>query len=421
MKNRMMKGMYGVLAVTALAVSTASAAPLDGGRVDARWSALYGCWRPEAIEGVPTPNHMVCILPTATDGVSIATIANGKIVSEQTIIADGIRRATDEGGCKGFESASWSNDGRRVFLKSELNCGGDIQRKSTGILALVSPRAYVDVQSVDVGGEKASRTVRYITVYETEIPEIVKDRLQSEPLARESARVRAAGPLDFEDVVEATRAVGSDAINGVLVARRTGFLLNADRLRDLEAAGVEPATMDVMVALSYPKHFEVAAEAPRATRTANIRGSDAGRTASAYGSSCYDDYAFGRSPGNYAYQPVGSRYSRCGNTSFYSPYGYDPYGWGYGTGRQVIVVSGSTKVDEVNGVAVKGKGYTRRGEATGTARPKETPTTTTRASGTTSTSGSGAVKSGGSSGGTSSAGAAPARTAKPKGGGGLQR
>lgn len=416
MKMRMMRGVYVVLAMTAFTVSSGSAVAPNREVTDPRWSAWYGCWRPEALDGVTAPAHLVCVLPASGDGVSIATIANGKIVSEQTVIADGSRRATDEGGCKGFESASWSRDGRRVFLTSELNCGADIQRKSSGILALVSTGAYVDVQSVDVGGEKASRTVRYIAVYATEMPEIVKARLQNEPLARESARVRAASPLDFEDVVEATRVVGSDAINGVLVARRAGFSLNAGRLRELEAAGVQPATVDVMVALSYPKHFEVEEATPRAGRTENVWGGDNTRTARGYGSTCYDDFAVDRSFVDYAYDPYGSRYSRCGNNSFYSPYGYDRYGWGYGRGGQVIVVAGSSKADEVNGVAVKGKGYTRRGEATGTARPKDAPATTTRAAGTTTT-GSGAVKSGGS-GGSSSSGAT-ARTAKPKGGGGL--
>ena len=77
-----------------------------------------------------------------------ATIADGRIISEQQIVADGSRRAVNDGGCSGFESASWSQDGRRVFLKSDLNCGGDVQRTSSGVLALVSAAAYVDVQSV---------------------------------------------------------------------------------------------------------------------------------------------------------------------------------------------------------------------------------------------------------------------------------
>jgi hypothetical protein len=422
MKMRTMQGVYRILAVTvmgaACVTTAASAATPNPGVSDARWSAWYGCWRPEALDGATAPAHLVCVLPGSGAGVSIATIADGKIVSEQIVVADGSPRATDDGGCKGFESASWSKDGRRVFLTSELNCGSDIQRKSTGILALVSTGSYVDVQSVDVGGEKASRTVRYIAVDETETPAIVRDRLPDEPLATESARVRAASPLDFEDVVEATRVVGSDAVNGVLVARRAGFALNGDRLLDLEKAGVKPSTVDVMVALSYPKHFEVAEEAPRASRTGNVWGGDNGSFGRAYGSSCYNDYAFDRSP-RYSYEPYGSRYSRCGNSSFYSPYGYDSYGWGYGT-SPVIIVSGGSKADEVNGVAVKGKGYTRRGEATGTARPKAAPTTTTttRASGATS-SGT-AVKSGaGASGGSSSSGST-GRTAKPKtGGGGL--
>jgi hypothetical protein len=364
---------------------------------------------------------MICIVPADGDGVTIATIANGRIVSEQPVIADGSRRATDNGGCKGFESATWSADGRRVFMKSDLNCGGDVQRVSSGILALVSTGSYVDVQTVNVAGEKASRTVRYVALSDTEVPAVVADRLGNESLARESARVRAAAPLDFEDVVEATRVAGSDAIDGLLVARRAGFKLDASRLRTLTAEGVQPSTVDVMVALSYPKHFEVAEEERPDTRDRNPWRND-GRDA--WASSCYDSFGWGSTMSyGYGYDPYAARYSRCGYNSFYSPYGYDPYGWGYGA-RPVVVIAGGNgdgaKSDDAGGALVKGKGYTRRGASTGTARPREATPVTQRTGSTRSTGSTATVKSGGSTGGSSSSGtgSSTTRTAKPRSGGG---
>jgi hypothetical protein len=420
------------LCVSVMAVAPQGAAAVSGGAAtsagptaassstDARWNAWVGCWRPESVDGVAPPSHVICVLPTDDDGVAIATIADGRVVSEQRIVADGTQRAVDEGGCKGYETASWSQDGRRVFLQSALNCGGDIERKSSGILALVSSGSYVDVQSVEVSGEHASRTVRYVALAPSETPSVVRDRLHVEELAQETARLRASAPLDIEDVVEATRVAGSQALEGLLVARRSGFTLNADQLRMLSSEGVAPSTVDVMVALTYPEHFEVAEEAPRAANVRDDWGMGMGMGRDRWGtssiSSCYNPI-LDRSLGYGYYDPYGYRYSRCGYRSYYSPYGYDSYGWGYGTGP-VVVVQPAEEPDDVQGKAVKGRGYTRRGTSAGTnagtARPRAAVPTTTRSAGKSSGTSSGAtgsVRSGGSS---SSSGKATGRTAKPR-------
>ncbi|MEO7671070.1 MAG: hypothetical protein ABIV28_02540 [Longimicrobiales bacterium] len=425
MKMRMLCAPLGVLAL--IAATTAAAAPPADVRVsvsDARWSAWLGCWRPETVDGLTPPSHVICVLPGSDEGVTIATIADGKIVSEQIIVADGSRRNVDEGGCKGFEAASWSQDGRRVFLKSELNCGGDVQRRSNGVLALVSTASYVDIQTVDISGQKASRTVRYIALRDTETPSIARDRLKSEPMARESARIRASAPLDFDDIVEATRMAGTPAADGLLVARRAGFGLNADRLRSLAAAGVAPSTIDVMVALTYPDHFEVAEEAPRVASDRTPWGGGVGRGETWSGTSrnsclsrvgdrvpAYDSYGF---------DSYGYGYSRCGYNSYYSPYGYDRYGWGYGTGP-VVVLQPSEKPDPVQGAAIKGRGYTRRGTSDGStvvtkAKPRAEPTTTRTTEGTAAVKGNGGSASGSAASGSGSS-TSTGRTAKPKGGG----
>jgi hypothetical protein len=273
--------------------------------------------------------------------------------------------------------------------------------------------------------------VRYVALLDNETPSVVVARLKSEPMARESSRIRASSPLDIEDVVEASQTVGSAVAEGLLVARRTGFDLDANRLRALTAAGVKPSTVDVMVALSYPEHFDVAEETPRATRSGSDDWSGGGSMAGVNQTSCYsrindDRYTYG----GYGYDAYGRRYSRCGYNSFYSPFGYDTYGWGYGAGPVVVLQPyKGNRSEQVNGVMVKGKGYTRRGTSEGTAQPRTQPATTrttttttgTRASGTTAAPAKGAdtgSSAGASSkGSTGSSGSDTGRTAKPKGGG----
>jgi hypothetical protein len=401
----------GAVLTILLALSATSTTAADA--TDPRWTALLGCWTPDVSalpEGTPPPSHVICLLPGAGDGVTIATIADGRIVSEQTVTADGSRRAVNDGGCSGFETASWSTDARRVFLESDLVCSGEIQRVSRGVLALVSSGSYVDVQSVSVEGEQATRTVRYVAMADDAVPAVVRARLASEPMAREAARMRAAAPLDYDDVAEATRVVGSAAVEGLLVARRAGFDLDARDLRALADAGVEETTIDVMVALSYPDHFEVEEEQPRQPRSMIAGGGFGGddRTFGISRGSCYDEFG---------YSGWDSRYARCGYRSYYSPFGYDTYGWNYGS-RPIVIVQPGNGEEPEKGAFVKGKGYTRKGESTGSARPRPDPATpaVTRTTGSTGVKAT-STPSTSKPANTGSSGTSTGRTAKPRGGG----
>ena len=402
-----------MLSTFVLAAVAATSMPVSASdATDPRWTALLGCWAPDNqaadAESNTAPAHVICLLPTDGAGITIATIADGRIVSEQALIANGSRRDVSEGGCSGYESASWSQDGRRVFLESDLTCTGGVKRTSRGILALVSPASYVDVQAVMVEGEEAARTVRYVALDDADVPAVVGGRLAAEPMAREAARMRAATALDFDDVVEATRVAGGAAVEGLLVARRAGFDLDARALRSLSASGVSASTIDVMVALSYPDHFAVEEEAPRPPRGLVAGGFGDDRIGVTSRGSCYDDNMYDR---------WDSRYARCGYRSYYSPYGYDGYGWNYGSRPVVIVQPGNGDGEErENGEFVKGRGYTRKGASEGTARPRATPaapSTGTRATEGTGTKAGTAAPSSKPAGSGSDTG----RTAKPRGGG----
>ncbi|MBK6845874.1 MAG: hypothetical protein IPG88_26975 [Gemmatimonadetes bacterium] len=113
-----------------------------------------------------------------------------------------------------------------------------------------------------------------------------------------------------------------------------GSGLDAERLVSLEASGVSPSVIDIMVALSYPDVFALdrtrLGDPPPDTR-GEMRGGEFGG----------DDYYDG------------------------GGWGYDPYGYGYGRGsgwysgrRPVVVVqrpAGDT--EDEHGKVVKGRGY----------------------------------------------------------------
>lgn len=413
---------------TAVLAAAVLAAPAAAAPADPHWLPWLGCWSavPESgPQGVRAPdaNHLVCIRP-ADDGVVLRTVGKGKTLSEERIVADGKRRPVSRSGCAGWEAATWSHDGRRLFLHSELTCEGGQRRTSSGVMAMLPADGWMDAQAVDVGaGVDRAVRVRHYRAAESSALEAAGLEPAAAPtysLAAETARRAAAARLFPDDVAEATRQVAPEVVEALLMERGEGFdELDAGTLVRLADAGVPGNVTDLMVALSNPDRFQI----DRASGQIGDKpdesngdepdlGRDRRRPRGGYGPyGGYGGYGYG-SCGRYGYDPYG--YYDCGY-NYYSPYGFgSPYGWWYGGSPVIVVERGKS----AGGKAVKGRGYARNrngesGDGDSTASPRVSPSSggssgsITRSSGS---SGSGAASSGSSSG--SSGGAV--RHAKPK-------
>lgn len=367
---------------------------------DSRWLPWAGCWEPASAE--PGANGMLCFRPDA-EGVELLTVENGTITSTEVLRADGIARERSAEGCLGTESVRFADDGRRIFLQSEQRCEGGASRTASGIIAMVSPSAWIDVKSVDVEGERFAIAEFY---YAVPAESLEGTNLQALTAGREmavqTARVAAARAITPDQVVEASHAVHEQTVQAWLAEAADPFGLDATLLTSLADRGVSPGTIDVMVAVSYPDRFALSRETvePRADRR-----DGAGDARAAYGlyrgpSSPFHWDPFYTSALRFRYGYMGYGYSG------FPAYGYDPYGrWGYYQPTVVIVQPESGP----RGRVINGQGYTRSrgGTASGGARGASYPTP-----------GSGTVgaPSRGSTGSTGST--EPPRRAKPRGGGG---
>lgn len=402
--------------IALLALVTAGAAP---GQQDGRWLAFEGCWVAEGAGAVDAPDHMVCIRRVGGAAV-FETWVDGALQSEQVLQADGTARPLAEGGCEGTEVGQWSADGRRVFVRQEMMCAA-APRSATTVLAFVSGSAFADVRALRVGTETSVRSIRYRAVDPALYPAGFA-LAEGQDLARETARLHAAAALEPADVIEASRLVEADAVNGLLAVRRAGFNLSAATLKQLRSSGVAPSTLDVMIALTYPERFAVAAEPPAGEQQPRWEPQRALRPDLYYDP--YDPYDRYRGLGLY------DRFMNCrsfGYLSSYGCYAYNPYLYNYGTGGVwVVPVDPGTGVPRVTrSGSVSADGYRRGASGSrGTAAPRSgdggssmparaVQSGSSGSSGSAGSSGSGSVSSGGhSSGGSESKG-----TAKPRGGG----
>ena len=389
---------------------------------ESSWLAWIGCWEGSAeVGGDEAASFVVCFRPlTAGTGVEIRTYTGGDLVSTEQMIADGAARGAEEGGCSGERTATWSRDGARVFLASELGCGEGITRSTRGVLSILpGGEAWVEVQSVRAGDGSPLVGIRTFVPASEEALAAgpILDPTVGIEIAVATARSQAAGALTPDALVEVVEHTGADVTNAFLIQRGEPLGLDRESLVALAARGVPGEVVDVLVAVSYPDRFQVGTgeEVAEVSPEERTGGSAAARSAWPR-----RRWFRGYSPWGLGYDPYwdpflsSSYWLRYGGYGYGS--GYGPYGYGYGgyggiggvyRRPSLVIVQPPTVTDRAtlsrNGGVVRsgGGGRTDSGLSRSPAR-----------------GGSNARAAPRSSGGSSPARAAPSSSRSPSGGGG---
>ena len=391
-------------ALVSLTAATGAAQQASG----SRWQGWLGCWSAAAPDAlVPSNAPVVCITPTSNaDVVKVATVQDGKVLATKTIDASGAAQPIEAKDCTGTQSAEWSADARRVYLKATASCAGTT-RTTSGILAMSPTGEWLDVQGIAAGEGENVRVARYRDAGLPEtLPADIKSALEGRTASVQGARVAAGANVGTTAVIEASKKATPAVVEAWLLERGQRFALDANTLMQLADAGVPARVTDAMVAVSNPQQFAVAHQAP-ATQYNRADDEVTGRRIPVYlAPPPYDPFSWGYSPYGYGY-------------GYGYPYGYGYNGYGYGGyygypyyGSPVIVVPGGNVPGSSGGKMVRGQGYQPGvgASSTGrTARPRNEPSPAdSRSSGSWS-----APSSQGSSSGSSQP-ASTTRTAKPR-------
>ena len=371
--------------------------------VDSRWAPWMGCWR---VVGEAASAPVVCVVPLAGESaIEILTMLDDQVLSRESIFADGRRRDVSREDCEGWEAAEFSDDSRRVYVRSEFTCGVSAPRSSTGVISMVSPSEWLEVRTVVEDGQSAPWAARYQLASQADFQATGQgDLAGTQGAPTRMARIAASIPIAPDDVIEATGKVSAETVQLWVVERGEGFALDAAALIEMADSGVPPSVIDVVVAVSYPEKFVLNEGALTAGGRA-LAGAGRGASRLGYNRSLspFDDpfydpygrYGYGSLYGSrlgYGFGYMGrygygfSRYgSRYGLGFGYGGYGYGlgyPYGGGFGYGYGyggyggpiIVVGRRGSNTGLSAGRVVRGGGYTSaRGSdgSTGrTARPR---------------------------------------------------
>ena len=421
LNDRQRRTILGFLAGAWLVMVVPTAAAQE---VDSRWAPWIGCWR-AVDETAAAP--LLCVVPLAGEAaIEMLTVADGQVLSRESIFTDGEQHVVSREGCEGWEQAEFSGDSRRIYVRSELICSAGGARTSTGVMSMVSPFEWLDVRTVEVGGQSLPWVLRYRQASRADLQAAGQgDLIAAQGSDARITRMAASVPITLDDVIEAMEKVSAETVEVWVVERAEPFALDAGRLIEMADAGVPASVIDVVVAVSYPEKFVVNGGDLGPRREEAGYGYGGGPNpfvnpfydpysgygaCSSYGSrfrgglGYYGGYGYGNSAyrgfsgcGGYGYGYGG--YGGFGGFG----YGYGGYGgYGYGGGNRIIVVGlrDDTESGSTEGRVARGGGYTRAGSGGGSTGRVAQP----RSSGASSSSerSGSAASSGRSSGGSSS-------------------
>jgi hypothetical protein len=399
-----MRARSSVLVATALAATLPALASAQTRQTDPRWQPWIGCWTAASNAGLASRagGQQVCVVPAAgASAVDVVTVADDRVLSRERIDATGERRQSERDGCTGWETAEWSADARRVYLRSEYQCSGGVTRRTTGLIATSIHGEFLNIVGATMGGRTGVRALRHQpSIPSSRLPADIASALEGGSPG--GARVAASTPIAIPEIIDASRHVDPEVVEAWLNESGQIFTTNADRLVALADAGVSDRVIDMLVALSYPKAFAIK---PSPTAAGELATSDRGGSIDSgfvsggsllacgpysYGLSLYG--WDGCSP--YGYALYGSRFG-------YFPYdfAYGAGGWYLATQPTIVLVRPPESTTGAHGQVVNGRGYSDGSSGS---------------SGSTASAGSSSSGGGGASSGAGAASAGGDRTAHPR-------
>ncbi|HEX6600970.1 MAG TPA: hypothetical protein VF034_16765, partial [Gemmatimonadaceae bacterium] len=211
-------------ALVSLTAATGAAQQASG----SRWQGWLGCWTAAAPDAlVPSNAPVVCITPTSNaDVVNVATVQDGKVLASKTIDASGAAQPIEAKDCTGTQSAEWSADARRVYLKATANCAGTT-RTTSGILAMSPTGEWLDVQGIAAGEGENVRVARYRDAGLPEtLPADTKSALEGRNASVQGARVAVGANVGTAAVIEASKKATPAVVEAWLLERGQRFALD---------------------------------------------------------------------------------------------------------------------------------------------------------------------------------------------------
>lgn len=226
--------------------------------LDTRWLPWIGSWHlvsdmEETTENTLEEKYLLSITP-GVDGKSVVMKGSRgeKVLFEEKIEADGVRRPMKSDHCSGWHSYAWSETGKRLLFTGESECTGGLQQAISGISVIGGNGDWLDFQLLKSKEEKTITIRRYRNL---DADALAPAQTDADP-AR-FARVFAGTGFSIDEIIELSGKVDPEVLEAAIVEVHKPFPIDSKQILHLADSGVPTGVIDLMVALSFPDKFIV--------------------------------------------------------------------------------------------------------------------------------------------------------------------
>lgn len=361
--NLLLSGIALLFSMALSPVTWASVQPDTGiyENLDTRWLPWIGSWSlvSNAVNTSESEQYTLTISPGDNEkSITMKSYKGEMVLSEEKIIADGLRHPLTGDKCTGWYSYSWSETGKRLLLNSESSCSGNLSHLISGMSIIDDTGNWLDIQLLQNGKEKAVAIRKYRNI---DNASVISDRVNAANAIL--VRVSAGANFSISEIIELSSKVEPEVLEAALLELHKPFPIDSQQIVRLADSKVPSQIVDLMVALSFPDKFKI----ERAT-ISPVQKPMAEMGYPVVVDDCWD-YGYPLFPWYWG----SSSYSPCD----YWDLGWNEWpGWYYGYWGRPNYGGGDYGID--TGRLVEGHGYTRvspgnSGSTPRYARPRNAP------------------------------------------------
>ena len=217
------------------------------------WTAADGQSTPAGLtRKEPKEKTVLEIRPvTEGNGFYISRESAGETISE-TIIPDGVPRAIDSQSCAGTQTYRWEPQAGLILGTSEITCQNSAPYSINTLKMMTADDRMVDILSMKTE-EQTRLAVRQFT-HGKEISSVGDIMADNGMIV---ARTALAAPWDLNTIIHLAGIVETPVLEAALLEKNIQVKLDPKTLRQLKSANMPDSIIDLMVALSAPRKFNI--------------------------------------------------------------------------------------------------------------------------------------------------------------------
>jgi hypothetical protein len=217
------------------------------------WIGVWNITDSGTATAAPTQKSTVEIRPTSDQkGLEISRHNPRQPDVSETLIPDGTRRPLVAQNCTGWQTARWIPEAGLILESSEMACKEMGSFATSTLKMILETDQMAEILLVKTAGQ-SHVAVRRLT--------FERDLTSASDLppawVATSARTAISAPWSLDTIIQLSKSIDTSLLEAAMIEKKVRTRLNAQSLRQMQAAKTPKEIIDLTVALAYPDQFHI--------------------------------------------------------------------------------------------------------------------------------------------------------------------